>query len=302
MTNPMKLGASLYVPAVHGDILPIANGEKYPHLRSLILCTEDALAEADIGRALFNLARTLPRLKVTERLRFIRVRNLAVLNDILAMDGISSIDGFVLPKVTRHTLPGYFAALDGHEQFKLMITLETREVFCNQEMVALRELMLHPDYRARILALRIGGNDLLNLLAIRRPRGRTLYDTPLGAVIGNLVTTFKPYGFALTAPVFEYLDTPEVLRDEVERDLANGLIGKTAIHPEQVALIEAGYQVSQNDLEMAKKLLGREARAVFKMHDSMCELNTHKNWARSIMERASVFGISDDGSRKLSLA
>ena len=41
----------------------------------------------------------------------------------------------------------------------------------------------------------IGGNDLLNLLGLRRQRGHTLYETPLGAVIARLVTTFKPHGF-----------------------------------------------------------------------------------------------------------
>ena len=60
-----------------------------------------------------------------------------------------------------------------------------------------------PAWRARILVLRIGGNDLLNLLGLRRQRGHTLYETPLGAVIARLVTTFKPHGFRLSAPVFE---------------------------------------------------------------------------------------------------
>jgi citrate lyase beta subunit len=40
--------------------------------------------------------------------------------------------------------------------------------------------------------LRIGGNDLMKLIGIRRPRDRTIYQTPIGYVIANLVTIFKP--------------------------------------------------------------------------------------------------------------
>ena len=78
--------------------------------------------------------------------------------------------------------------------------------------------------RDRILALRIGGNDLLALLGLRRPRQMTIYRTPLGPVIGKLVTTFRPYGFVLTGPVFEHLDTPALLAQEVEEDLAHGMV------------------------------------------------------------------------------
>jgi stress response protein SCP2 len=101
-----------------------------------------------------------------------------------------------------------------------------------------------PGVRSRILALRIGGNDLLALLGLRRPRAMTIYRTPLGPVIARLVTTFRPYGFVLTAPVFEHLDLPALLDQEVAEDIAYGMVGKTAIHPTQIAPIEQHYRVS----------------------------------------------------------
>jgi len=139
--------------------------------------------------------------------------------------------------------------------------------------------------------LRIGGNDLLALLGMRRPRHVTLYRTPIGAVISRLVTTFRPYGFLLTAPVFEYLDNPALLAEEMREDLAHGLAGKTAIHPSQVALIEQHYRVRDADIEVALKIMSETCPAVFRMQDSMCEVATHKAWAHGVVEQARMFGV-----------
>jgi len=99
--------------------------------------------------------------------------------------------------------------------------------------------------------LRIGGNDLNESFGIRRPRSFTLYETPIGNVIAQLLTIFKPLWFSLSAPVFENLDDVVTLRKEIKLDLAHGLIGKTAIHPTQVPAIESAYAVDVEDYEMA---------------------------------------------------
>ncbi|MDD1612626.1 MAG: HpcH/HpaI aldolase/citrate lyase family protein, partial [Methylococcaceae bacterium] len=142
----------------------------------------------------------------------------------------------------------------------------------------------------RILMLRIGGNDLMNLLGIRRPRRMTLYQTPLGHVIAQLVAHFKPYGFKLSAPVFEYLDDHDTLQQEIRQDLAHGLVGKTAIHPDQVREIENAYRVERTDYEMALSMNDSEAPAVFKMHDAMCEVATHRHWSDDIIARHATYG------------
>ena len=36
------------------------------------------------------------------------------------------------------------------------------------------------------------------------------------------------------------------------------------------------------------------APAVFKMHDSMCEVATHSAWAKGVVERARVFGVQQE--------
>ncbi|HES77159.1 MAG TPA: ATP-binding protein [bacterium] len=285
-----RLGASLYVPTTHPDLALIAEGNKYPFLRSVIFCTEDAVSERDLEEALDNLRHTLARMpSYSPTLRFVRVRNLAVMQRIIGMSGHEKLDGFVIPKATRHNIESYLAPI-AHTRHWLMPTLETHEVFCEREMRMLRRKLGEPHIQPRILALRIGGNDLLALLGIRRPRHVTIYRTPLGGIIARLVTTMRPHGFHLTAPVFEHMDRPELLAEEVNEDLLHGLIGKTAIHPNQVPLIESHYRVCPNDVEAAQIILQEHSPAVFSHGGSMCEVSTHQSWAKAILTRVQAFG------------
>lgn len=285
-----SMGASLYVPANHKNLASIANGDRLPQARSLIFCLEDAIADRELSWSLFNLSVVLANMRADiPAERFVRVRNPEVMARVLAMPGVEKLAGFVLPKVTRHNFDTYFRLVrdTGH---MLMPTLETAEVFSDGEMQQLRAVFKAPGVRHRILCLRIGGNDLLALLGLRRPRGMTIYRTPLGPVIARLVTTFRPYGFALTAPVFEYLDLPELLDQEVQEDLAYGMIGKTAIHPTQIAPIEQHYQVRPQDLAVARAILDEASPAVFRMDDAMCEVATHRAWAERLVEQSRRFG------------
>jgi citrate lyase beta subunit len=285
-----SMGASLYLPANHKHLMGVANGERIGHARSLIFCTEDSVADRDLSWALFNLSVVLANMRTDSRAeRFVRVRNPDVMARVLAMPGAEKLTGFVLPKATRYNFDAYFKQVR-HTGHMLMPTLETAEVFNDWEMRQFRKLLEAPGVRSRILALRIGGNDLLALLGLRRPRGMTIYRTPLGPVIARLVTTFRPYGFVLTAPVFEHLDLAELLDQEVAEDIAYGMVGKTAIHPSQIALIEQHYRVKPNDLEAARAILDVDAAAVFKLHDSMCEVATHRAWAQGVIDQSSIFG------------
>ncbi|HEX8406499.1 MAG TPA: HpcH/HpaI aldolase/citrate lyase family protein [Duganella sp.] len=285
-----SMGASLYVPANHKHLMEVADGERMTNVRSLIFCTEDSVSDKDLSWALFNLSVVLANMRTDlSAERFVRVRNPDVMARVLAMPGAEKLTGFVIPKATRHNLDAYFRQIRDTDHM-LMPTLETAEVFSDWEMRQFRKALEAPGVRSRILALRIGGNDLLALLGLRRPRNMTLYRTPLGPVIARLVTTFRPYGFVLTAPVFEHLDLPELLDQEVAEDLAHGMVGKTAIHPSQIALIEQHYRVKPNDLAAARAILDVDSPAVFQMHNSMCEVATHRAWAERLIEQSEVFG------------
>jgi citrate lyase beta subunit len=295
MIDAFNLGATLYIPAIRDNLSAIANGEKYPHLRSMVFCTEDAIHEHELDLAIANLTDLLAQMQPRSTLRFIRARNPAVLERLLGLPQIEKIDGFVFPKVDLHNYNDYFSLVT-HAPFKNMLTLESKETFEQDKMCQLRDKLLMANYQQHLLALRIGGNDLLHHLGLRRPVGKTLYETPLGLVINQLITVFKPYGFELTAPVFEHLNTPAILQHETQHDIQWGLVGKTAIHPTQVAVIESCFKVHASDVAMAHAILAHEATAVFKMHDSMCEIATHHLWASCILKRYEIYGVTDSSS------
>ena len=297
-SKQFTLGASMYVPATldFNDLVAIGNGVKYPFLRSMIYCTEDAVLPNELRFAIKNLGQTLPQLNKSERpLRFIRVRSPHVLGQCLNLRGIENIDGFVFPKVTASNLTNYLDHLGSKSPFMLMPTLETEETYDFREMNRLRRLMQKdPRCRDRILCLRVGGNDLLRALRVRRDPKRTIYDTPVGDLISRLAGEFITNGFGLTAPVFESIENPDVLAKEVELDLLHGLFGKTAIHPTQVALIEEGFAVARHDLDEAQRILATDAPAVFRMGGRMCEPTTHTPWAQDIMSRFNIYGVKDE--------
>ena len=285
--NAHQLGACLYVPATHPQLVAIARGDKLPGVRSLIYCTEDSVAARDLPQALANLAAALAATPDDcPRHRFIRLRDAGVMRQVLAMPHIERIHGFVLPKITAASLSDY-RDLRG-TAFRLMPTLETQETYRESEVLRLLDTFDRDGWRAHILCLRIGGNDLLSQLHLRRPPDVTLYATPLGTLIDCLVGLCKPAGYLLSAPVFEYLDRPNLLAQEVREDLRHGLTGKSAIHPAQVAVIEREYRVSREERDLAQQILASE-EAVFRAGGAMQETAVHRNWAQATLHRAAAF-------------
>jgi citrate lyase beta subunit len=293
--SPYALGATLYMPATHDDILKIAFGRKIEGLRSMVVCLEDSVSDSDVEAALSNLQELLQCIEqVGGRpengpLLFVRPRNAqmaAALND---WPLIGHVDGFVAPKLNLATLPAWETAMT-HPDLLLMPTLETAEVFDPRAMAELKDALMGP-LRDRIIALRIGGNDLMGCLGLRRSPSRTLYDGPMGYVIPMLCGIMGAAGFALTAPVFERMDNFELLEQELALDVGHGLVGKTAIHPSQIETIHAALRVSVEDLNSARLILQKDAAAVFKHGGAMCEPATHRTWAQSIVDRAEWHGV-----------
>jgi citrate lyase beta subunit len=287
MLEALSLGAALYVPATHPKLFSVLSGVEYPFLRTVIVCTEDAVRDDEVEAALAALRAVLPRLPAVPHLRrFVRVRNPDTAARIADMAGIGRMDGYVLPKFGLHNFHAYSRALT---EGWWMPTLETREVFEPAAMHELRAALLS-QYN-RILCLRVGGNDLLALLGMRRPQGMSVYHTPLSVLIPQLVMTFKPYGFHLSAPVCDQWHDEAGLSQEVQQDLAMGLTGKTAIHPQQVAIIERALRVALHEEQAAERLLSDHCPAVFSQQGQMFEANVHQAWAESIRLRARRFGV-----------
>jgi citrate lyase beta subunit len=289
--HALELGATLYVPAVRLDLFEIVMGVRHPGLRSVVICLEDSIRPEDVPHALTNLAALLLRLEQETGARpfaFVRPRDENMLAHILTFAGIGAVQGFVIPKATADSLPAYLRSLASDEHL-LMPTLETREVFDPVELRRLRDQLLSIEHR--ILCIRIGGNDLLHNIGTRRSTVRSAYQGPLGGTIAALVTAFAPFGFSLSAPVFEHFDNPDLLRAEVEHDIEHGLLTKTAIHPGQIGVIQDAYRVAAGELAEARAILANDRGGVFAIGGSMCEPATHARWADTVIRRAALFGV-----------
>lgn len=288
----LKLGASLYVPAINNDLLNIINGEKYPNLKSVILDTEDSINEKDLDKAYINIKNVLNNFEKKKNiLVFIRVRNFTELHKIYEFENISKIDGFVLPKFTIDNMNEYFR--DIKDNFLYMPILET-DVFKVSKLEKVCDFLL--PFKNRILSIRIGATDILSLLSCRRSNNMTIYDIAvMNKIISNIIINFKPYGFNITGVVFESFNEnkKEILEKEVELDLLNGLFGKTIIHPNQIDIVQNMYKVTKSDFESANLLLNESMPSVFNIEKCMNEKAPHINWAKKILSLAEIYGIRE---------
>ena len=274
------LGASLYTPCTHTN-LPHVLQVGVPLVRSLIVCLEDSVKEYELSSALNNLKKALGILTPSSAIkRFIRVRNPLVLAEIMSYEHIGKIDGFVLPKFDLHNIDLYKKVIQeqAHSHFSFMPVLETAQVFDPQAMSLLCKQL--QNWGDKVVCLRIGGNDLMNLLGIKRMQGMTTYDTPLRSVIDQLVMQFRPQGFELSAPVFDMIEDTQTLRKEVTMDLVYGFFAKTAIHPSQIEIIESAFsEFSETHVDQARHVLNESSAAVFKFNGQMMEQSCHRSWA-----------------------
>ncbi|MFD9910297.1 HpcH/HpaI aldolase/citrate lyase family protein [Streptomyces sp. NPDC059063] len=185
-------------------------------------------------------------------------------------------------------------------------------------------------YRDRVLALRLGVTDFCSAYGLRRPPHMTAYDVQIVAsVIADVVNHLgraDGTGFTVTGPVWEYFrvqqrmfkpqlrqspflevraeelrqaliehDLDGLLR-EVELDRANGLLGKTCIHPSHVLPVHALSVVSHEEYSDAQDILRpeRDGGGVLRSAytNKMNEVKPHRAWAERTLRRAEVFGVA----------
>ncbi|MEV8450100.1 HpcH/HpaI aldolase/citrate lyase family protein [Streptomyces parvus] len=185
-------------------------------------------------------------------------------------------------------------------------------------------------YRDRVLALRLGVTDFCSAYGLRRAPDMTAYDVHIVAsVIADVVNVLgraDGSGFTITGPVWEYfrrqerMFKPQLRRSpflegraeelrtaliehdmdgllrEIELDRANGLLGKTCIHPSHVAPVHALSVVSHEEFTDAQDILSPERggggvlRSAYT--NKMNEVKPHRAWAERTLQRAEVFGVA----------
>ncbi|RDH12412.1 ATP/GTP-binding protein [Tsukamurella pulmonis] len=294
---------------------------------------DDAVAAA-VGAATTALAELaaaaepLPLLFIRPR----RTTETGALLDALG-DGASALTGVVLPKFTDDAGAVALDALadraPSHALYAMPV-LETPEIVYREsrdaQLAGISELLRA--HRDRVLAVRIGATDMSALFGIRRDRDLTIYDVHVVAetisAIVNRLGRSDGTGFVVTGPVWEYFADHErmfrpllratpfernhaarfreqlVGRDldgllrETALDRANGLHGKTVIHPSHVAAVHALSAVTHEEYEDALDVMGGDAGGVeaSRYRNKMNEMKPHRNWARQTLIRADVFGVT----------
>ncbi|MET9425513.1 HpcH/HpaI aldolase/citrate lyase family protein [Streptomyces sp. NPDC006540] len=185
-------------------------------------------------------------------------------------------------------------------------------------------------YRDRVLALRLGVTDFCSAYGLRRSPDMTAYDvrivTSVIADVVNVLGRSDGTGFTITGPVWEYFRSqermfkPQLRRSpflegraeelrnaliehdldgllrEIELDRANGLMGKTCIHPSHVLPVHALSVVSHEEFSDAQDILrperggGGVLRSAYT--NKMNEVKPHRAWAERTLLRAEVFGVA----------
>ncbi|MEU3073268.1 HpcH/HpaI aldolase/citrate lyase family protein [Streptomyces laurentii] len=189
---------------------------------------------------------------------------------------------------------------------------------------------LTAEHRERILALRLGVTDFCSAYGLRRSPHMTAYDIRIVAdVIGDVVNVLgraDGTGFTVTGPVWEYFRSgermfkPQLRRSpflegraeelrttliehdldgllrEIELDRANGLLGKTCIHPSHVVPVHALSVVTHEEFSDAEDILrpDRDGGGVLRSAytNKMNEVKPHRAWAERTLRRAEVFGVA----------
>ncbi|MEA3228673.1 MAG: HpcH/HpaI aldolase/citrate lyase family protein [Campylobacterota bacterium] len=288
-----QLGATLYIPILHKNLEPILKREKYPFLKSIVICLEDSTALCDLESGMKILKNLIETFKPTDLKVFVRPRDIKNLREILEFKNIDTIDGFALAKFESSNIAEYLSIFIKENHFYLMPILETKDVFNNQKLNdILKEL---EPFKERILVVRIGGEDILSMLNTMRDCHKTIYEImPLYLVLSNIINIFKPNGYHISSTVYSCFGELNTLQRELVSDGEHQIFNKTSIHPKQVELIQESYKVTQESLYIAKKLLNEES-AIFNHNNRMYEKSTHSNWAKSIVKRYENYGLEENG-------
>jgi citrate lyase beta subunit len=204
--------------------------------------------------------------------------------------------------------------------------LETRA----SSLLAARRLL--DKYREHVPAVRVGATDLSGAYGLRRAQEFTVWDLRVVSdVISAVVNVFgrvESGNYIVAGPVWEYFSATErmfkpQLREspfvanseralrteliaadldglirEVALDRANGLTGKTVIHPTHVAAVHALSVVAQEEYSDALDILatnGQGGAAASSFGNKMNESKPHTAWAHRTLQRARVFGVAREG-------
>ena len=192
-----------------------------------------------------------------------------------------------------------------------------------------------------MLNIRIGATDLCGLYGLRRDSETTVYEISIvNELITDIVNIFsrEPDGYVVSGPVWEHFaSTDRVLKPQLRQtpfeeqlgsegillrrelirkdfdgliqetllDRANGLVGKTIIHPTHLLPVQALHVVSKEEYMDALSIVTQAngEKGVFKseFNNKMNEIKPHLNWAKKVLIKSDIYGVYNEGNTFIDL-
>ena len=222
------------------------------------------------------------------------------------------------------------------QPFYAMPILETKKVI-NKE-TRLKELwqikQLLDEYKENILNVRIGATDFSGIYGIRRSADTIVYDIAvLRDCMADIINIFQRVDspFVISGPVWEYFSSKDsVLKPrfrqipfrerfgdaglncrtgfidpytdglirEVLMDIANGLIGKTVIHPTHIKIVQAlnvvPYEEYVDALNVTESATGENGVRKSHFSNKMNEIKPHFYWAQKVLLKSQLYGVLNE--------
>lgn len=224
-----------------------------------------------------------------------------------------------------------------------MPILESQHVLYKErrmdELLKLKEIV--DSYADIVLNIRIGATDLCGLYGLRRDSETTVYEISIvNELITDIVNIFsrEPEGYVVSGPVWEhFLSTDRVLKPQLRQtpfkeqfgsegillrkelirkdfdgliqetllDKANGLVGKTIIHPTHLLPVQALHAVSKEEYLDALSIVTQAngEKGVFKseFNNKMNEIKPHLNWAKKVLIKSDIYGVYNENNTFIDL-
>ena len=313
--DKFSVGPLMYSPALNENLAQTIISGRLGKGYSIALCLEDTISDVLLPKAENQVVETFKELynffKKQEGYLpkiFIRIRNPEQMERVLfSIKKYQDIlSGFIFPKysiVNAKAYNDHFISIvkNTNRHLYIMPILESSdlvELYSRTELLyrIKKEIDSVKDY---VLNVRLGGNDFSNSFCVRRHIDETIYDIiPLANLLSNIITIFSR-DYVVSGPVWEFFDSADNeweqgLRKEIRKDLLNGLVGKTVIHPNQIPVVLDMMKVSKNDYEDAMTILSwGEGLQVGKSYEGerMNEVKTNWNWAKKIALLAEIYGV-----------
>ena len=295
------VGALMYCPANgHKGIVDALREERFSRPFSLAFCLEDTVREDAVELAERELYQTLERITAARRegyfylpLIFVRVRSPRQMEELAhRFRPFSDNCGAYIEVIQGAGADYYYMPI-----FESASMIDLRHRY--DRLAEVRDRM--EAVSGRILNVRVGGNDFSHAFGLRRQVDQTIYQLrPVASLLTDIVTTFASR-YVVAGPVWEYFagsGWESGLRREMELDLLCGFVGKTVIHPNQIAVVNDCLKVSAADYQDACHILNWDPDSFQLVSSSaestrMNEYNTHFRWADRIVRLAQVYGVKD---------